>query len=188
MILTTLMAHQRKLIRQWLATQLAAAGTNAGARVTSTRIEPNKGTQLPAISVYTLGDETDLGNSEQTAPRELKRSINLEIAMFVGGRDSLPADDQVDDLCEQVEAFMDANRWLGGHASNSILTGTVVEIAAVDGRSDPIVGIAVLSYSITYRTSPAAASNLDNLNTVDAKQTPVGGVADTVPVEDKFTT
>lgn len=184
------MAHQRKLIRQWLATQLAAAGTNAGVRVTSTRIEPNKSTQLPAISIYTLGDETDLGNSEQTAPRELKRSINLEIAMFVGGKDSSPADDQIDDLCEQVEAFMDVNRWLGGHASESILTGTVVEIAAVDGRSDPLVGIAVLSYLITYRTSPAASLILSDLNTVDAKQALVGsgGVSDTAPVEDKFTT
>jgi len=274
-ILTALMAHQRKLIRKAVAAMLIAANTAAAARVSSTRVDPIAGvTELPTLSVYSLSEEVDKELSDDSAPRELTRMLKLEIAGWVQHRDSYSADDAMDDLAEQVEAVMDVN-WLvpaalaisavdhttgqftiaahglatgdrllgvsvvgggvlpagfalGGRepyaivvdpntiklasssaaalagtalaftdngtlplqllvarVADSILESTVMEVAEDDGKSDPLVGIVLLTYSVTYRTSPAEVDYGD-FNTVDAKYPPTDGVADTVPLEDTF--
>lgn len=111
MILTTWMAHQRKLIRRAAVALLVSAGTAAGARVKSTRVEAHKPGQLPAISVYALSEDTD-PTSADTAPIELTRHLKLEIAGWVVGTDALPVDDAMDDLAEQIEAAMAADYYI----------------------------------------------------------------------------
>jgi hypothetical protein len=81
---------------------------------------------------------------------------------------------------------MDANIELEGKASDSILVDTTMEVREEDGRSDPLIGIVTLTYSVTYRTSPAAPAALDDFETVDAVHQLEGGVVDTVPGEDLF--
>lgn len=185
------MAHPRKLIRQAVVALLGNA-TDAGDRVQGTRVEPNEARELPALSVYTLNEPVD-EDSADTAPRELTRKLQLEVAGWVAHKDSYPADDAMDDLAEQIEARMDSDRWLGGPGTgllaDSILTGTVMEVVDVDGRSDPTCGIVVLTYTMTYRTDPLPASAYpnDDFRRVDTKTTPVGSTVDTPIVEDTFT-
>lgn len=112
MILTALMAHPRTLIRNAVVAMLIAANTDAGVRVTATRVEPNKKTQLPAVSVYTLSESIDVEESNDHAPRELERHLQLEIAAWVADSDALPVDVAMDEIAEQIEAAMDANWYL----------------------------------------------------------------------------
>jgi hypothetical protein len=184
-ILTALMAHPRKLVRKAVVAMLTNA-TAALARVSDTRIEPHKKAQLPAISVYTLHDPVDV-EASKAAPRERKHDLELEVAIWVAHSETSPAVDQIDDIAEQVEAVLEGDQYLQGTASESSLTGTEIQIVEDPERNDPTVGIATLTYSVTYRKSPAAPGLPDDFKTVDAKYQLVGGVADTVPAEDTFT-
>ena len=182
------MAHPRKLIRQTVTALLANAGTVAGARVRSTRVDPHKRSQLPAISVYTLGETTE-GDSAQTAPIELTRNLKLEIAAWVAHSDELSVDDAMDDVAEEIEAAMASDYYLVDTVAAQMLESCAMQLVEEDGRSDPLVGIVILTYAITYRTYPleAGATPTPDFVTVDATQTLVGGVTDTVPAEDTFT-
>ncbi|HEY6038260.1 MAG TPA: hypothetical protein VIV58_28455 [Kofleriaceae bacterium] len=273
MILTALMAHQRKLIRNAVAALLVSANTAAGARVKATRVEPNREQELPAISVYTLSDETDRASAD-TAPIELTRELKLEIACEVKHTDAYPVDDRMDDIAEQVEAAMASDYWItqalavtavdhmtgiltvpghglatagsplelepgaggvlpgnvpagdvyaivvdadhvqlatgAGAASNGnaitladngtlplnlrvgtvvdqLLTGTVMQVLEEDGKSDPLIGIVVLSYSLTFRTRPATATTPDDFLTADVTTKRDGTVSDTALPEDVIT-
>lgn len=166
---------------------LANAGTAAGARVTGTRVDPHKRSQLPAISVYTLSEETD-EDSATRVPLELTRHLKLEIAGWVAHSDEVPSADAMDDLAEQIEVAMAADYYIGGTVADQMLEATVMQVVEDDGRSDPLIGIVVLTYAITYRTSPleAGGTPTDDFVTADAKQRLVGGVPTTVPAEDTF--
>lgn len=188
MILTGGMAHPRKLVRQAVVALLTAANTAAETRVSGTRVEPNKKTALPAISVYTLTDSVD---QDVKKPLEDSHVIDLEIAGWVAHKDSAPGDDAMDDLAEQIEAAMVATTatgsYLGGTASEVRLLGTEMQMVEDDGRSDPLVGIVVLKYEITYYADLTTTAVADDFLTDDAKFPLVGGVVDTLIPEDTFT-
>lgn len=76
---------------------------------------------------------------------------------------------------------------LVGTVVDQMLTDTVMQVLEDDGKSDPLLGIVALTYSITYRTNPATAGGLGDFVTADVKQELVGGVADTTIAEDTFT-
>jgi hypothetical protein len=183
-ILTTLMAHPRKLIRHAVVSLFTSAGTAAGTRVKATRIEPHKRSQLPAISVYTLTDTVIEASSTNT---EEAHELRLEVALWVAHTDANPADDGVDDLEEQVLAAMVADPYLGGRASSVHFRGTEIEIVEDDSRSDPIVAIATLTFEVAYRLDlTALADDLDDLIRVAATHDLVGGVPTTAPASDEF--
>jgi hypothetical protein len=173
--------HPRKAIRHAVVDLLIGA-TSAGSRVVGTRIDPNRKTQLPAISVYTLHDPVRPA-PERIEPRELTRDVKVEIAGWVAHRDVLSVDDAMDDLAEQIELAMDSDRYLSGAAGESVLEGTEMEVVEQDGRSDPLVGIVVLTYSVTYRTMPSTGT-FDDFLTATAVYPPVDGEPDTVPASD----
>lgn len=145
-------AHQRKVIRQAIVARLIAANTAAGARVTSTRIDPYKKTRLPAISVYCLREPVVNAGSDSSI-REITRDAKVEIVGTVAHSDALPADDAMDDIAEQIEDAMSLDETLGGAAADSVLESTEIQIDD-EGGPDPLVGRIVLTYSITYRTTP----------------------------------
>lgn len=184
MILTAGMAHPRKLIRQAVVTLLTNV-TAAGARVSKTRFDPHRKSQLPAISVYSLSEPVRPGSAE-TAPRELTRDLKIEIAAWVPHTDAIPVDDAMDNIAEQIEAAMDADRYLNGAAGESILESTEMAVVEDDGKSDPTIGIVALVYSVTYRTTQGETAT-DDFITVNSTQDIVGGVVDTVPIVDQFT-
>ena len=77
---------------------------------------------------------------------------------------------------------MDANRWLNGTVGECVLARCETGIA--ETNSDPLIGVVRLTYTATYRTSPAAPTLTNDFNTVDTQTAVVGGVSDTVHVED----
>lgn len=159
------MAHPRKLIRHAIVALLKGA-TDAGQRVDGTRTEPHRktptGVLFPAISVYTLREPVDTDKSGQTSPRALYRAAKVEIVIWVsapaGSLEPTDLADPMDDMCEQVEAAMEADRYLGGLqnglARDTILENTELAVRGGEG-ADPMVGVVTLTYSVEYRSTPA---------------------------------
>lgn len=75
------------------------------------------------------------------------------------------------------------------NAADSILQSVETDVIEPDGKSDPLVGIVTLTYSVTYRTSPAtdAPAVLPNLTTINAQHQIVGATATTPAATDTFT-
>ena len=168
------MAHPRTEIRHAAIALLTAANTAAGARVSNTRVDPNRKGQVPALSVYTLGEESEVAS---TSPRELKREVQLEIVGWVANTDPGALADAMDALALEIEEAMDADRHLDGTATESVLEGTRTRVLEENGRSDPLVGEIVLTYSVTYMTSPATTA-LDEFLRVRAQHRIPEAVAD----------
>jgi hypothetical protein len=181
------MAHPRKLLRYEFVARLMGASTLAGARVSATRVDGLRKGQIPAISVYTLRESNDVDLAKTAYPRELTRTIDVEVTAWVPHTDALSADDAMDDIAEQIEAVIDADPYLGGLAGDCILKDTTMQIVEDNGGSDPLVGIVTLTYSVTYRTSPEAPGDLDEFITANALHQIRSGVADTAPSVDLFT-
>lgn len=178
------MAHPRKLVRD-AVTALLTNATAAAHRVFPTRVEPIRKSQLPSIAVYTTSEEV-VPDTAATSPRELHRIVKVEITGFVAHSDAVPVDDAMDAIAAQIESAMDADRYLGGAAGDSVLEGTIMQIREEDARSDPLLGIVTLTYSVEYRTSPAIGS-LDDFLTATESQRVIGGLpGDTVPASDEF--
>lgn len=180
------MAHQRKQIRDAVVARLANA-TGAGTRVSATRVDPHKRGELPALSVYTPSEQVD-PDGALTAPRELTRDLQLEIVGWVAHSDALPADDAMDALALEIEAALDSDSYppLGGLAGDLILTGTTMDVLGEE-RSDVLVGVLKLTYSVTYRTFVDTSVATDDLLRVGATTQVIGGVADTAPITDLVT-
>jgi hypothetical protein len=140
------MSHPRELIVQAVVTLLAAASTAAGARVTNTRVEPHKKSGIPALSVYALNDPA---NDAASSEMEEAHDVTLEVAGWA-------APTAINSLMAQVEAALRADPYLGGLASNSSPKGTVIQVVEDSGHSDPVVAIAVLTYTATYHVALAA--------------------------------
>jgi hypothetical protein len=186
-ILTALMAHPRKLIRQAVVTLLAGANTAAEDRVKGTRIEPHRKTRLPSIGVYTLTDQVD---PDVSSDMEDGHVVDVEVTAWVSHTDAVPVDDAMDDIAEQIEAAMLVDRYLAGKAggAGARLTGTTMQVVEDDGRSDPIIGIVTLTYAVEYKADLVAAPPADDFLTVHATTQIVGGIEDdTVPAEDTAT-
>jgi len=177
------MAHQRKPIRHALVALLTNA-TAAGTRVQGTRLEPHKRTELPAISVYTLREPVD-PDSGDTAPRELTRELEAQISVWVA-LDGAAADpmDAVDDITDQVEAVMDANRFAGGLVADSILRDTEITVTDKE-RGDPLVAVVTLTYAVTYFTLPGTTAPTDDFLRANTT-TQLPGVADDNTMHDQL--
>lgn len=181
------MAHPRTEIRQAVIALLVNANTAAGARVEDSRVDPIGNAKLPLISVYTLSEPVDTAASAQSSPRTLERNVKLEIAGFVAHSTAVPVATAMDNLAAQIEAAMDTNPYIDDQVSDAILEDTDMEIRAENGRSDPLVGIVTLTYSVTYQTQPGAVVATDDFLSAKATHQIAGGVEDTKPAIDEFT-
>lgn len=176
MILTAGVAHPRKLIRHAIIADLKVGVALVSQRVYGTRVDTLRKTRLPAISVYCTEEPVDIDTSSQTAPRVLYRELEVEIGAWVPG----PADpdgdigDPMDDVCEQIEAVLDADRYLGGR-ENGLVRDTILKSSRFGlrgGEADPIVGVVTLTYLVTYNTSPAQTAIDDFLRAYTTTQMP----------------
>lgn len=166
------MPHQRKIIRHAVVAALVNA-TAAGGRVKATRVDPHKKGGLPAISVYTSSEAVEEANA---APLELTRDVALEVVGWVADSDAVPVDDAMDDIAEQIETVLSANRYLDGEAADMVLQSTVMQVREENGGSDPLIGVVVLTYSVTYRTSPPPPPDLVDFLSVNAMHRILGAV------------
>lgn len=173
--------HQRRLIRDAVVAALKAANTSAGERVFPMRDDPWKRIGLPGVAVMTPSETSD---DQQSAPRELKRSMRLELQAAVEQSDSVQ--DDIDALALELERAMHSDPTFGGTCSDSTLIASSTIVDGMAG-SRP-VGALGLTYRVTYYTdAPAAADvTVDDLKTVDVK-TSLGGVqASADQAEDKL--
>lgn len=125
--------------------------TAAADRVYTTRQVPWAASQLPGIAIYALEEPVD-PESRKRAPRELTRNLRLVIEGAVEA--TVNVDDAMDDLAEQIERAIDADRYFAGTAHDSILTSTSLGVAA-EGRRE--VGAVLLTYTVTYFTDAPSA-------------------------------
>lgn len=146
--------HPRELICDAVVANLTNR-TSAGTRVEAFRIDTYQDSELPAIAVYTQDEQVD-PNSSSTAPRKLTRNVKAEIAATVAHSEAFPAWRAMNAIAEEIEAVMDVDRFLGGTAAGSVLEST--EISFPNPSADPLLGIIVLTYSVTYQTTPATGT------------------------------
>lgn len=165
------MSHERQQIREAIKTQLIGAlpgptyATAAGARVYESRLAPIPTAQLPAISVYTA-DETVDPASYDTAPRELKRTVNVSIVGWVSTVANGAIEDALDALALQIETAMDSDLNLSTTAFTSGLLSTEIGISNDGNRP---MGAVSLTYSIVYYTDIRVSAPVDELDTVDVR-------------------
>lgn len=145
------MAHPRDVIGQYVVALLVAASTSAGTRVEATRVEPHKKSLLPALSVYTLNDPVD---DELSSEMEVAHGLQLEITGWVTHADAPQVTAAMNALAEEIEIAMRADPYLGGNASDVSHPSTAMQV--VEDDSDPLVGIVVLTYTVTYHIALAA--------------------------------
>ena len=139
------MAHIRKQIRDRLETILTSGVSLVQRRVFGSRIYPLTAPQLPAIAVYTASESSNL---QTMGLRTQMRDLSVSIDVYVMVNDKF--DDDIDDLCVQIEQTIAADYTLNGLAKDTILTGTEIDF---DGEAEKPIGVARLTYSIRYVTS-----------------------------------
>jgi hypothetical protein len=139
-------SHPRDSIVQAIVTLLIAANTAAGSRVDSNRLDPRKKTQIPAISVYALSDQT---NTSASSEMEEAHDLLVEVAAAADPT-------ALNALMLQVETAIRADPYFSANASDSTIARTPIDLRAVDGRSDPIVAFATLNVLVRYHVALAA--------------------------------
>lgn len=136
--------HERKLIRDQIMAQLLNR-TSAADRVVPSRSAPFRGT-LPSIGVYVDNDQTD-EDSADTAPRKLKRTIQVAIDCWVEATDNL--EDVFDAIALEVETAMDADDFLGDTAMWSWPASTECGVTTNGNRE---IGCAHMVYTVVYKS------------------------------------
>lgn len=140
--------HRRTTIRKAIA-KILKGKTAAGDRVFTNQSTPSWDGELPCIKLYPRSEDA---TEFATAPRELKRIIELSVEIKVSGPEDPESEkptveDQLDDLCEQIECELSRDDTVNNTADDIILTATEFEF---DGSGALPIGSARLTYSVTY--------------------------------------
>jgi hypothetical protein len=148
--------HQCKLIRDAVVAKLRNH-TAAEARVFVEDRRRIRRAELPAIVIFSQDETSEHG---ETAPRELTREMDVAIEAWVAESQTVTAADARDALALQIETAMHADPYLDDTAADSYLSRTQRD---VDIEGDRMLGLAVLTYSVTYRTlAPEPPTDLDD--------------------------
>jgi hypothetical protein len=141
------MTHPRKAIRLAVIEQLKIGVPSVSDRVFKSRAYPMGRQELPAICVYTLTEP----NEELTLRGRLERRLALAVDIYARATEA--PDDELDDIAEEVEAAMNADRSLGKTCLWHFLAETVIGFAGPAGGGEQANGIARLRYTIRYTTA-----------------------------------
>ena len=142
------MTHVRQQIRDAVATTVTGLAT--GATVYKMRKYDLDKAALPAILVYTMDESSGLATIGQTiGQKTLNRNLTLVVEVLIEGN-SDAVFNAVDTACEEVEAAVSADFYVGGLAKSIVLTSTATDVN-VEG-SDAI-GSATMQYTVNYWTS-----------------------------------
>lgn len=149
------MTHQRKVIREAMASMLVNQGpwldkvfTNR-MRMLSARPNPRSDrSQLPALIIYTRNEKAEIFN---VAPREYKCSIDVIIEIVTDASDDV--DDLLDSMAETVERILGRDDTIAGTADDCVYTGT--DMTIVDDKVERAIGAVALTFQATYyRNAP----------------------------------
>ena len=130
------MSHFRRALRRALATRLVDAETLAGARIWPSRKANVWREGLPAACVYT---ESDSWAVDSSSPREYRVTISLLVETYaetrydVAGGAIITADDELDELAEQVRRAIELDPTFGGALSDLRIMRSELEVFA-DGE------------------------------------------------------
>jgi hypothetical protein len=140
------MAHIRKQIRDAVVTLLTGLATT-GSKVYPNRVWPLSEAELPGILVMADADTVSSyseGSLAANTPRNINRLAHLTVQALARG-DAI--DDQLDQICLEVEKALAADRFLGGLSVNVTLVDTRIQLK---GDGEKPTGEATMSYLIEY--------------------------------------
>ena len=146
--------HARQQIREAVAT--AITGLTSGAPVYQSRVYPAEKQALPALLVYTTSEDVDLDSmllGDHRALRELTVRVECLSRLATG------MDDQLDELCAEVETALTASiddKATPGAVGPLVKLGELAatEIELSDQAENP-TGRAVMDWQLVYRVSSA---------------------------------
>lgn len=146
------MAHSRQTIREGVATLLTGL-PRTGTRVYASRLRPVANTEMPALCIYTLEEDSQRVALKPT----LLRTLSLVVAIYDEGPDG-DVMDGLDNSAAEVEARMGADKSLGiAGVLDSQLVKTMVS-APEGANTEKIAPTLSLVYRVQYRTTPADAT------------------------------
>jgi hypothetical protein len=142
--MTTHIRTQIRAAAKLALTGLAATGSN----VFATRTIPVEPTDLPALCIYTMQEDSGLDGTA----RGLRRVINLIVeAVFASPSDDFDA--VADISAYEVEVALAVDRTLGGLAYDVELVSTRL---AMNGEGKQSTGHCVMTFAVTTRTQVGA--------------------------------
>lgn len=134
--------HARALIRANIVAMITAAGTAAGDRVYPNRVLPLHRQALPAIVVFTTGE--DAGEPTSGPLRVYPKTVDVVVAIYAAGGE---LDDNLDAMCLAVERAIAADESCGGIAAEAVYTKT--EFKLIDGGDVPLAS-AEVHFAVSY--------------------------------------
>lgn len=148
--------HPRTEIRQAVIDTLQQ-WTAAGDRVVSMRVTPWQPEALPAIAVYTLRETVDFEQSVHSAPRVLRRVLDVLIEGAVALKADQAVEDAIDVFADQIERAMHRDEWFGRRVARSMLVSTELERSDL---GDSPVGVVRMVYRLEYDTDAPYADDV----------------------------
>lgn len=136
------MAHKRTLIRAAVKA-LLAGNTDAGNNVFTSRKTNYLVSELPAINIR-LGDE-------EATPRDIRGLIfvrNVALLIEIKASDMTTLDDTLDNIAEEVETALNADKSLGGLVHGTIYRST--SEVEIDEDGNKPIGSITLTFNIQY--------------------------------------
>jgi hypothetical protein len=159
--------HERAAIRQAVVSILKGTApdyaTDAGDRVSTSRLAPQRGKLLPAIAVYILDEVVD-----DVVGTALRRTATLAIDVWAATRLPDELEDQLDTMALQVEDAIEADPFLG--LGLIVFRGARIESTEIGVKleTDQPVGCAHLEFSVVYETQPRVLAPADDFLRVKA--------------------
>ena len=137
------MAHVRKLIRDNIKTTITGL-TTVGTNVFQSRVYPVAAPKLPCMMLYSKDEIVEYHSIG--SPRLQERIVNFTIEVFVRG--SSGYDDQIDQICLEVEEALYTDLSRGGNAIETKISNFDADF---NGDGDQPVGIATLTVEVRYQ-------------------------------------
>ncbi len=141
--------HKRTQIRNRIATTLSAASGLAGVSIEKNRLY--LAASLPAITIKSLAEEINIGDSTMGSTLTYARELDVEITLVCSAKTNV--DTLADTYSEAIEVALENDSTLNGLCNRLILQKTEFEFDGGDNPETPMAR-AVLTYRIYY-TTPA---------------------------------
>jgi len=139
------MAHIRKQIRDRFVTVLKSNVGLVKRRVYPSRVYALTSPDLPAVTVYTGSEASDLMTM---GARTLMRELSMEVDLYVRLNDTF--DNKVDEIAVQIEEAIAADFTVNGLAKEAVLTSTEIDFS---GDAEQPIGVAKLTFRVRYVTA-----------------------------------
>ena len=139
------MAHIRKQIRDRFVTVLKSNVGLVKRRVYPSRVYALTSPDLPAVTVYTGSEASDLMTM---GSRTLMRELSMEVDLYVRLNDTF--DNKVDEIAVQIEEAIAADFTVNGLAKEAVLTSTEIDFS---GDAEQPIGVAKLTFRVRYVTA-----------------------------------